>query len=305
VKRAYLFIIMGASLWGTIGWYVKHLYSLGFSPMEVVTLRVWTTAILLVLYYSFTSPHVLKLASFWDVKYFLGTGIVSIVFFNFCLFTAIELSTIPVATALLYTAPAFVSVFSFFLFKETFTRKKMTALITTLLGTCLVVGLFPVPKHALDLTSIFIGLGSGLGYALYSVFSKYALKKYTSNSVTVHTFIVASLFLAPFFPYTEKGIRLLEPTVLLYAFGLGLLPTAIAYLIYTYGLNQVEASRASILTTVEPVVASIIGIIVFHESFGFYQAIGMALILSAVVIVQTHKKNSKKTMENTGVMQKP
>ncbi|MDC3412751.1 DMT family transporter [Aquibacillus sp. 3ASR75-11] len=291
MKRAYIFILIGASLWGTISWFVKHLYALGFTPMEVVTLRVWTTAIVLVLFYSITSPNTLKLKSIKDIRYFLGTGIISIVFFNFCLFTAIQLSTVPVATALLYTAPAFVSIFSYFLFGESFTKNKVIALIATLVGTSFIVGLFPVSEQSLGVSTILIGLGSGLGYALYSVFSKYALKKYSSNSVTVHTFIVSSIFLTPFFSFGDKGTSIMDPMVLFYAFGLGLFPTAIAYLIYTNGLHFVEASRASILTTVEPVVASIIGVFVFQESFGLFQAIGMVLILSAVYLVQAKQKD--------------
>src|SRR5699024_11840898 len=69
---------------------------LGFTAMEVVTLRVTTTAILLITYVYITSPDEFKLHSFRDIKYFLGTGIVSIIFFNYCLFTAIDHSTKPV-----------------------------------------------------------------------------------------------------------------------------------------------------------------------------------------------------------------
>lgn len=112
LNRAFIFIILGAALWGTISWYVKNLYAYGFTPMEVVTLRVWSAAILIIVFLLLASPNKLKLSSFSDLKYFIGTGIFSIVFFNFCLFTAIDLSTIPAATALLYTGPAFVTVLS-------------------------------------------------------------------------------------------------------------------------------------------------------------------------------------------------
>lgn len=69
----------------------------------------------------------------------------------------------------------------------------------TLLGTCLVVGLSPGNLNNLDFASILFGLGSGLGYALYSIFSKYSLQKYSSLQVTSFTFIVAAVTLLPFF----------------------------------------------------------------------------------------------------------
>ncbi|UJL47783.1 EamA family transporter [Virgibacillus sp. NKC19-16] len=297
MNKAFLFIIIGAGLWGTIGWYVKNLYAFGFTPMEVVTLRAWSSAILLLLYLVIVSPKKLNLHTPKDIRYFLGTGILSIIFFNYCMFTAMELSTIPVATALLYTAPAFVTIMSFFLFKEPLTRIKIIALIITLFGTCLVVGVIPLNLQALQISSILFGLGSGIGYALYSIFSKFALKKYTSLSITTYTFIVAAVALLPFFPYQEKAHLLADPTVLFYAFGLGFLPTAFAYIIYTYGLQQTEASKASILTTIEPVVATFIGVFIFQEAFTFIQMVGKALIIGAVVIIQVkpHTKNAGAT----------
>ncbi|GGB53432.1 EamA family transporter [Virgibacillus dakarensis] len=293
MNKAFIYIILGAALWGTIGWYVKHLYTFGFTPMEVVTLRAWSTAILMLLYMMMTTPKKLKLKSISDIKYFLGTGILSIIFFNYCMFTAIELSTIPVATALLYTAPAFVTILSFLLFKEPLTKVKLMALFITLIGTCFVVGLIPLQLASLQLGSLLFGIGSGVGYALYSIFSKFALKKYSSLIITTYTFVVAAIVLLPFFPYSEMGHLLLEPAVLFYAFGLGFLPTALAYIIYTYGLNQTEASKASILTTVEPVVATLIGIFIFHEAFSFFQMVGMVCIIGAVIIMQVYAKSPK------------
>lgn len=291
MNRAFLFIMIGAALWGTVGWFVKNLYVFGFTPMEVVTLRVSTTAIFMLLYMMLKSPRKLKLTSISDIKYFIGTGIVSIIFFNYCMFKAIELSTIPFATALLYTAPAFVMILSLFLFKESLTWIKSIALLVTLFGTCLIVGLIPLNRQTFELSSILFGLGSGIGYALYSIFSKYALKKYMSLPITTYTFIVASVTLLPFFPYDQKIHLLMNPTVLFYAFGLGLLPTALAYIIYTYGLSQTEASNASILATIEPVVATVIGIFVFHEVFSYVQMLGMVCIIGAVVLTVLRKKS--------------
>lgn len=300
MKKAYLYIIGGAALWGTIGWYVKHLYALGFTPMEVVSLRVFSTAVILVLYLSLTKPKQLKFKKVTDIKYFVGTGIFSIIFFNYCMFTTIELSTIPVATALLYTAPAFVTIFSYFLFREQFTLKKVIALLITFIGTCFVVGIFPFSLQTLQLNTIVFGLGSGIGYSLYSIFSKYALKKYTSLQITMFTFLVASIAVLPFFPYGEKGHLLMDLNVLFYAFGLGFLPTAFAYIIYTYGLHFTEASKASILTTVEPVVATLIGIFIFHESFSGIQMFGMACIIGAVILIQlSFKKRTYDSKSNS------
>src|SRR5690625_4630356 len=231
MNRAFIFIMVAATLWGTISIFVKNLYTYGFTPMEVVTIRAITASIILVSYLLVSSPKSLKLKQIKDIKYFLGTGIFSIVFFNYCMFKTIELATIPISAALLYTAPAFVIVLSFLIFQERLTVYKLIALIFTLIGTALVVGLLPFDIGGISIATILIGLGS-LGYALYSIFSKFALTKYTTLTVTTYTFVIATIALLPFFPIKEKTAILLETEVLFYSFGLGFLPTAMAYIIY-------------------------------------------------------------------------
>lgn len=294
MNRAFLLIIAGAALWGTISIYVKKLYSFGFTPMEVVTLRVVTAAIILVIYLAIKSPKQLKLTKWTDIGYFIGTGILSIIFFNYSMFKTIELASISVSAALLYTGPAFVIILSFILFKEPITKRKMVALASTLFGTVLVVELIPMDATSIPLITIFIGLGSGIGYALYSIFSKFALRKYSGLVITTYTFIVASITLLPFFSFKKHAALLMEPQILIYAFGLGFLPTAVAYIIYTYGLQQTEASNASLLTTIEPVVATLIGVFMFQENFHFTQTIGMAFIIGAVILLQIELPEKRK-----------
>jgi len=299
MNRAYIYILIGAGLWGTIAFFVKNLYALGFSPMEVVTLRVCTAAIILLSYQAVKSPESLKLKSVGDIKYFIGTGIFSIIFFNYCMFKTINLATIPIAFALLYTAPAFVIILSFILFQESLTVYKITALFLTLIGVMLVVELNPLQIDSLPVTAVLIGLGSGFGYALYSIFSKFALKKYSSLQITTYTFTIAAIALLPFFPYESKHHLLFHSSVILYAFGLGFLPTAVAYIIYTLGLELTETSKASILATVEPVVATLIGIFIFFEPFSFIQMIGMGSIIVAVIIIQL-SENKHNNISNQG-----
>lgn len=110
-----MMIAAGASLWGLIAFFVKGLTSLGFSAMEIVTLRVVFASIILVIIGIAASRPQMKI-SLRDIHLFAGTGILSIVFFNWCYFTAINQLTISIAVILLYTSPAFVALLSFFFF---------------------------------------------------------------------------------------------------------------------------------------------------------------------------------------------
>lgn len=291
-KLAYIYVILGASLWGIIGVFVNDLSSAGFSSLEIVTLRVASAALILALYLLLTDPKLLKI-DIRDLPLFLGTGILSIVFFNWCYFTAIKEVSLSVAVMLLYTGPAFVVLLSRIFFKEPLNRKKIAALVFTLIGCVLVVRLFPLGDLTISLYGILIGLGSGFGYALYSIFGKAALKKYSSLTIITYTFVVAALALIPTSGVSIEFSLLATTEVWWSIIGLGLLPTALAYLLYTNGLSMVESGKASITATVEPLVATAIGVYLYDELLTFYQMLGFILIIGAVVLIQWRKRKQE------------
>ena len=130
LQSAYISIISGASLWGLIALFFKFLTACGFSPLQIVALRVLFAAVLMTAVIFKIDPKLLKIR--WrDSWLFIGTGIFSLVFFNYCYFRSIESSSISIAVLLLYTAPVFVMLLSIFLFREKFTRCKMLALLST------------------------------------------------------------------------------------------------------------------------------------------------------------------------------
>jgi drug/metabolite transporter (DMT)-like permease len=288
-KLALLFIGAGASLWGIIGIFVTYLYEIGFTPTQVVAVRALSATIFLVIYVLFKNRQLLKI-NVSDSKYFVGTGIFSIVLFNWCLFSAIEETSISIASILLYTAPAFVTIFSRLLFKEALTTRKILALFITFIGCSFVIGILPNMDEPISLYGVILGLGSGLFYSLYSIFGKFALKKYDSLTVTVYTFLFATIAVIPF-----SGLWSVLPLfsgikVWMYIIGLGFLSTMLPFIFYTKGLNTIESSRASIIATIEPVVASLMGFLIFHEKLNLWQYLGIIMVIAAVVIVQESTK---------------
>ncbi|WP_339060370.1 EamA family transporter [Tepidibacillus marianensis] len=288
--KSYTFILISATLWGLIGFFVQGLYQVGFTPIEVVAVRVMVTAVLLFVYVLFKDRSLLKI-NWKDSFYFVGTGIFSIVFFNWSYFTAIREVSLSVAAVLLYTAPAFVTILSRFIFKEKITKSKLFSLIITFVGIMLVIGLFE-QSTKISTKGLIVGLSSGIGYALYSIFGKAALKKYDTLTITLYTFIFASIAL---FPATHlwSSVELFSSTkTWLNLLGLGLFPTVLAYILYTKGLERLESSRASIVSTIEPVVATLLGIIQYGERLTLLQSIGIVLVIVAVIIVQERRKDT-------------
>lgn len=288
-KGAFLFIILGAALWGTIGIFVQALYDLGFTPIEVVTLRVTMALVFLLMIVSIKNRTAFKV-KVKHLPFFIGTGIGSIVFFNWAYFTAIQEMNLSIAAVLLYTGPAFVTLMSRVFFKEWLTPQKVIALIGTFVGCIFVIGLFPLNTELFTLYGLLVGLGSGFGYALYSIFGKVALSSYSSLTTTLYTFVFATVALLPTSGLLINFTDWFTVEALFISIGLGALPTVLAYLLYTKGLEHVESSKASIAATVEPVVASLIGVFIFHDVLTIWQFIGMLFVLSAVLLIHVKSK---------------
>jgi drug/metabolite transporter (DMT)-like permease len=289
-RIAYLYIIVAASLWGIIGLFVKYLSAHGFTSIQIVAIRSITAAIFLLIYVLIKNRKLLQI-KIADSKYFVGTGIISIVFFNWCMFSAIQETSIAISAILLYTAPIFVSIMSRFLFKELFTPRKMLALFITMLGCAFVVGILPNNNDTISMYGLLLGLGSGFFYALYSIFCKYALKKYSSLTITVYTFVFAAVAVTPFSGLWSKQALFLDAEIWLYIVGLSFFSTMLAYILYTQGLKYVETSKASIIATIEPVVATLVSVLVFHEQLLAWQYVGIVLVIAAVIDISLQKNS--------------
>ena len=288
MNTSYLYIISGAALWGLIGLFVKILAAQGFSSLQIVALRAVASALCITLVVCKAGTQCLRIR-LRDAWLFVGTGILSLVFFNYCYFSCIQLSSMAVAALLLYTAPIFVMLLSLVLFKERFTALKGLALICTFSGCAFVTGAFS-SSLTLSVSGIIFGLGSGIGYALYSIFGKYAVRRYSSLTITAYTFYFSVLGSVPLAGFNAATLAKIDGTTILGSLGLGTVCAVIPYLLYTKGLEKVEASQASILATIEPFVAAAVGTLCFNEPMTLSKAIGMVLIFCAIIILNLRRE---------------
>lgn len=285
-KKAYLFILTAAALWGCIGVFLKLLTAAGLTSMQSVAVRTGVAAVLYFFFLLFTEPAALKIR-LPDCRYFIGTGILSIVFFNWCYFNTIRLSSLSVAAVLLYTSPVFVMLLSALLFREAVTLPKLCALLLTFLGCMLVTGLLPLGGAGISPQTLLFGLGSGFGYAMYTIFSKFALEKYAPGTVSFYTFLFAAAFSLPLSGLPKTPQVLLDWRAVVGGLCIGVFCCILPYLFYTKGLCHAQAGKAAILATAEPFVASLLGILFFQEVLTPFKLLGMAAILFSIVLLNS------------------
>jgi len=284
-KAAPAFVAGAAILWGVLIIFVRQLDGGGLSSMEIVALRVYGSAAILVPGLLIYDRGLLKIK--WkDMWCFAGTGIVSIVFFSYCYFKNVTISSAAVSSILLYTSPVWVTILSRLVFKECIGWIKLMALFMAVVGCGLVSGIAGGLGNV-SMEGILLGLGSGIGYGLYSIFGRIALEKgYHPMTVSAYTFLFACIGVLPFLnpgSLLEKMNR--YPSAWLWVLAMALLSTCMAFTLYTVGLKYMEAGRAAVLATLEPIVTSLVGVIAYQENLSPVMILGIALVLISSIII--------------------
>ncbi len=278
--------ILGAgTFWGFTGLFNRLLSPLGISAPTLALVRNTSACILLALLFLVFDRSVFRI-KLRHIPSFLAMGTVSMLLFTIAYFRSQQVSSLSVAAILLYTAPTMVVLLSAVLFHEKLTKKKLLALLITFLGCSFVTGVWN-GGLSISLEGLFYGLASGLCYASYSIFGRFSLRHYKPFTVTFYNFLVAGLGSLFLIRPQELSLLVTSPIGIGAAVGLMVFGTVLPYILYTKGLNDMgDAGKASILASVEPVVASLVGVIAFGEPMGIGVILGLLCILISVYILR-------------------
>lgn len=285
IKIGILLIILAACFWGSMGIFVRKLGEYGFSSIQIVSIRITIAALVFCIILLIKDRTGFRISP-RDIPLFLGLGLGSILFFTVCYFSAIAIMSLSTAAILLYTSPIWIMLMSMLFFHEKMNSRKLVALVLAFTGCVLVSG---ISGDGMTVTGILLGLGAGFGYGLYSILGTIALRRYSPYTVTTYTFVVAAMgswIICQPVDLISKFKAAGSPSgLLLFCILTAILTAVIPFLFYTLGLRTVEAGRAGILATIEPLVATVIGMICFSEPVTILSGAGIVLILTAVVIL--------------------
>lgn len=269
----YLYVLAAACLWGLLGVVSRWAFEQGVGPLEVAFWRATLGAVL------FGSQAVLiqkvRLERA-DAGAVLGFGLVGISLFYGSYQLAIGSGGAALAAVLLYTAPAIVALLSWLFLREPMDAHKVGAVGLTLLGVALVSlqggGVRVTPA------AVLWGLLSALTYATHYLFGKLYLNKYSTPTVFLYALPVGALGLLPFVHFAPKNAEAWTAIAFL-----TVASTFFAVTLYFAGLRRLEATRASVVATIEPVVAALAAWLWWGERFSLLGYLGAGLVLAGVV----------------------
>jgi len=275
----YALVAVAAVLWALLGVFSKRLLAVGVSPTEIAFWRAAIGGALFMVHAA--AEGRLRLQRRSDALAFAAFALVGVTLFYTALNQAIEAGGVSLAFILLYSAPAFVAVLAAVFLGERLTPVKLVLVALSVAGVALVAQ-GGEAGMTVSVKSVTWGLVAGASYSSYYLFGKWILARYRPAAIYAFVLPIGALGLLPFVPF--EAVRSATPRMWLDLVLMSALSTYAAYFVYYTGLRRVEASRAVLVATIEPVVAAALAAWLFGERLGLLGVLGGALVVGAAML---------------------
>ncbi|NMT64433.1 EamA/RhaT family transporter [Marinobacter orientalis] len=280
-----MLVALAAFFWGLSGGIGGILLAEGWGPF-VVSFYRGSIGLLFVLFWLALHPQNSGLGNprLWLWAIIAGLGVAG----NFSFyFLSISEGSVAVAATLMYCAPVFVFLISFILRLERPTPFKLAAIVIVVIGISLLTGIYDIEGSQITLAGIVAGLLAGLSYALFIFGFKFAARNGSPQAVLVIAFAVLGIILI--WPASaEQVVAVLGASDWPFFIALGVLGAGLSFIFYIVGLKNTVPTVAAIVAMVEPVTASLFGVLLLNESLDPVQLIGMGLILVTVTALSVY-----------------
>jgi len=280
-KLGFLLTIISAAGFGSMGIFAKMAYSYDLNITTTLAFRFSLAAIILWLYLWLKKDYVpVKRETLWKLVIVgtAGYGLVSVFYFS-----CVKLASASLAGILLYLHPLLVYLVLIFLKRDSFALNKITALVISFIGLLFVLG---SSLAITNILGILAGLGSAFAYTFYIVAGDKVIgemKPLQGAAIVISSTAIAYLISGLF----SGNIILPElPDAYLWLILIAVFSTAIAIGLFWIGVSLIGPTRASIVSTIEPLVTVILAVLFIGEKLTIFQSLGGFLIITGVVILK-------------------
>ena len=296
-RLGYAMVATAAALFAVNGSVSKVVLDSGLSSVDLAQIRASCAALgLLAFLLAFARPNLRVTGR--ELLFLLAFGVVGVALVQWLYFVAIH--NLPVGIALLieFTAPLFVALFARFVYRELIRRRIWVAVALCITGLALVVEVWA--GVAFSTVGVTAALGGAFGLTAYLLMAEHERRDRDAVSLSFYGFLFAALFWTLVQPLWQFPWNVLGDTVSLqgnlseYSAPVWVLVgfivvvgTMITFSLLTGALRHVSATRASIVATLEPVLATVVAWLWLGETFGTAQLVGGAVVLAGIFLAQT------------------
>jgi drug/metabolite transporter (DMT)-like permease len=293
-KTAVILVLLAAVMWGLTGLFSINLKQMGFTATEMSTIRSFLSLIIAGVVFFIKDRNIFKIHSLKDLAILTVTCFFGYTIFIVAYVVAVNETSMAVACVLMYTFPAFIILFSAIFLKEKVTKKKIAVMLMVFVGCVMVSGIFDGEVRNFTTFGLLCGLFSGISFAFYSMASKALMKKYSTETILFYMFVISSVF----FIFTGHPTQVVAKTTQHGAWGwmisFALAISFVPYIIYLKGLTVISASEAGIIASIEPIVSTIAGILLFGESINLLKVCGIAVVVIAIAYMNMPERKENK-----------
>lgn len=224
-------------------------------------------------------------------------GAIGVVVYPLAFYTSMDLVGVAVGNVVaLGSGPVFAALLEWFVERDRLSGRWFVSTALAVAG----IALLATGRHeggaaegsAAAVLGVVLGLLAGLAYALYTYASSRAIRAgHPSRGVMGGMFGVGALALLPLLAVTGGALGESASSIGLTAY-LALGPMALAYILFGIGLRSVRSSTATTVTLLEPVVATVLAVLVVGERLAWFGWAGFALVLAGLAVLVTARRTS-------------
>ncbi|MGE0101183.1 MAG: DMT family transporter [Blastocatellales bacterium] len=286
--RGYLLAAGAAVLWGFSGVITKFMLNRQMEPGELLIFRTTLAAAILFAWLGLTSPELLRVR-LKDLPYFALLGAIGLVANQGFYYLALTMVSVGYALLLQYLAPVFLMVYGVLSGTERMTGGKVIAGALAVGGSVSMVLGQPGGLARMSLGGTLAALGSAVGFAFYSGYGKYGLRRYNPRTMMTYAFLFAGMMWAvirPLWTLPWGSYDLQAYGLFLY---LAVVATVLPFGLFLGSLRYLEPSRSSLTSMLEPVVAAFVAWLWLGEKMSGIQIAGGAAVLGGVMLLQMER----------------
>ena len=283
-NQGYILITLVSVLFGGLGILQKLSFAYGIQPDTLIGLRVLissTTLLFLLALFRRASLRIKRS----DIPSLLGIGVIGVAFERVSYSYSVYLTTATMAAILYYMYPVFVTIIASIKLKEKITHKEILAIALAIVGVALVVKVYDPSAFSANLLGILLGLGAGVGFVFYFLLTQKLRTRYAAWTLTAFGDGVAALLLLPAVYVSLPQMAYYPWQLWVLIFAIAWILSLFAYVIYSYALKYVKASKGSVLSVLEPLSAAIYSAVLLGEALQPLQILGIALSLTGVILL--------------------
>ena len=286
--RARLAMIVSASVFGTLGLFVRRIE---VTSAELALYRAVLAAVFILLFFLIRRERP-RLREIRGALWLLLLSGAAMGFDWMLLFEAYKYTTISLATLSYYVAPVIVTALCPLLFHERMTRAQVICFLMSTLGVALIIGSGGVQGGGSDLRGIVCAVGAAVFYAAVILLNKY-IRGVTGLERTFVQLLAAVVVLAPYVGLTSGfHPEVLSATGWVNLLIVGFVHTGLTYCLYFAAIRTLPGQESSLLSYLDPIVSVLISVLLLGEPLAPIQIAGMVLFLGFAVANEFTHKNA-------------